>query len=325
MQRIQNAVIFGLLALFSATTLAEESSTVLTKIEGQPFIVQLSNGNEVEWKEVQLFLPLESTVTLSENSCTTISGLKIPYVVPMVTRVFIAYWKTHPRFQGQPVMVYDTDDKKMITKNQSAFVTRGNRASFPDLLKRVGNANPAFADIFDLALKDQWSEGWIACGKNCTSILPAGQTSALIWDENFESNNSQLSMLRSSEISINQVTSRYVDVEFSSTKSKLHFRRPGASYGFSSAFPMGLGYQLQWTFRAPNLMDTDDPVCQMKWDMDFTRIFTRFQELSDKSDDPEKLKTLPIQPYLFRAEDAEDFSIRSIFDPSEYNSEEFKK
>ncbi|MBK9040216.1 MAG: hypothetical protein IPL83_13825 [Bdellovibrionales bacterium] len=70
------------------TGLAEDQNEnpIIVKKVGEPVIIQLANGNTVELKQVERLIPLSSTITLSENSCSNKLGLKWGYVVPVVVK-----------------------------------------------------------------------------------------------------------------------------------------------------------------------------------------------------------------------------------------------
>lgn len=304
-----------------------EKNPIIVKKVGEPVIIELPNGNSVELKQVERMIPLSSTITLSENSCSNRMGLKWGYVVPVIVKSLIPVWKTHSTKQGESVTRFNTEGKINEVASETSLQSRNGRNSlFEADLARIVSQNTHAQEVQRIAIENPSAVGWFECKESCEDVLPKDIT-ALFWDENFETANSELDLTRKSRTTaVNQITSRFEGIPFKVSGNRVEFGRPRKTYGVLSAFlPMGVTYQIQLSFQAPNLVDPDDDLCQMKWDMDFTSIFTRFVRAIDQVRDPEKIKLLELSNYFFRPEDESDPTLKSLFSEWHYLDEEYKK
>ncbi len=139
--------------------------------------------------------------------------------------------------------------------------------------------------------------------------------------------NNELNLTRNSKATaVNQITSRFEGIPLKVSGNRIEFGRPRKTYGVLSAFlPMGVTYQIQLSFQAPNLVDPEDELCQMKWDMDFTSIFTQFTQAFNQVRDTERIKLLELTSYSLRAEDESNSSFSELFSDWTYRGEEYKK
>ncbi|MGE3680273.1 MAG: hypothetical protein AB7G93_01015 [Bdellovibrionales bacterium] len=311
---------------FGQDQTVQNQAPVITKKIGEPVTIHLSNGNIVELKQVETLIPLESTVVLSENSCSSKLGLKWGFVVPVVVRSLVPVWKAHPTKQGQPITRFDSTDKKDVVTSQTSLQSRNNGSSlFESDLARLTHQDPHVQRVKKIALENPSAVGWFDCKDSCNDVLPKGATVALLWDENFEMANDEISMSRSSDPpAVNQMTNRFGGIPLKVNGGRIEFGRPRKGYGiFSNFLPMGVTYQIQLSFQAPNLVEPDDHLCQMKWDVDFTSIFTKFTQATEQVEDPEKIKSVDLKEYMFRAEDEENATLNSMFSESNYRGEEY--
>lgn len=311
------------------TGLAEDQdkSPIIVKKVGEPVIIQLPNGNTVELKQLERLIPLSSTITLSENSCSSRLGLKWGYVVPVIVRSLIPVWKTHPTKRGESVTRFNTDEKRNEVASETSLHSRNGKSSFFEAdLARMISEDMQVQEIQRIAVENPSAVGWFECKDSCEGVLPKDVT-ALLWDENFEMANSELDLTRKSQsTAVNQITSRFEGIPLKVSGNRIEFGRPRKAYGGLSAFlPMGVTYQIQLSFQAPNLFDPDDNLCEMKWDMDFTSIFTQFTQAINQVRDTERIKLLELTNYSFRAEDEANDSFNGLFSDWTFRGEEYKK
>lgn len=311
------------------TSLAEDQdkSPIIVKKVGEPVTIQLPNGNSVELKQVESLIPLSSTITLSENSCSSRLGLKWGYVVPVIAKSLIPVWKSHPTKRGEFVTRFNTAGKTNEVASETSHQSRnGQSVSFETDLARMISQDVRIQEIQKIALENPSAVGWFECKESCEGVVPKDVT-ALLWDENFEMENSELDLTRQSESpKVNQITSRFEGIPLKVNGNRIEFGRPRKMYGIISAFlPMGITYQIQLSFQAPNLVDPNDDLCQMTWDMDFTTIYAQLVQAIDQVTDTERVKLLKLTDYLFRAEDETNPSFKGFFSDWTYKREEYRK
>jgi len=298
---------------------------------GQPIQVNLSNGSVISFKNKEGFAPLKSTLTLSENSCTQELGTKVDFIVPIIWQSLIPYWLKHPSKQGTAVIRHDSSDKKDRVYSNTAFISRvTNTDEFSSHLAQLPTNQIVETDIYQETLKEVTAMGWLECQSDCGQLLPTSK-SVIFWDENFETPNNQVSMVRYRNVpSLNQMTSRLEDVNLTLSREgktqRIFFSRPKNAFGLASFFlPPGITYQVQWTFQAPNLVDVDDPLCQMKWDMDFTRVFTQFTSASETVIDPKLVNIKDLPDYIFDPKDKDRVLFSDMFQTYRWESSEVQK
>ncbi|MBK9040217.1 MAG: hypothetical protein IPL83_13830 [Bdellovibrionales bacterium] len=239
----------------------------------------------------------------------------------------IPIWKTHPSKQGELVTRFNTDEKKYEVASETSLQSRNGRSSFFEAdLARMISQDIQVQEIQRIAVENPSAVGWFECKESCEGVLPKDVT-ALLWDENFEMENRELDLTRKSQTTaVNQITSRFEGIPLKVSGNRIEFGRPRKAYGVISAFlPMGVTYQIQLSFQAPNLVDPDDDLCQMKWDMDFTSIFTEFTQALNQVRDTERINLLELTNYSFRAEDEANASFNGLFSDWTYRGEEYKK
>jgi hypothetical protein len=297
------------------------------KVPGQPFRVIFEDGKTIGFKLKTRFSPLRTSITLSENSCTRMIGTKGEFVIPLVLRGLIAYWIVHPTSQGQAVLEYDSTDKKDEVKSSVAFLTYLSDANFNQTLAQLPTNSIEEPASFAFAKGKSNIFGWFECPKgNCGGLLPK-KTEVLFWDENFELQNEQVRMSRADEgPALNQMSSRLQSLKLIVNNGKIVFAKPARSFGFFSSFlPPGISYQVQWTFPDRNLVEPDDELCQMKWDIDFSRIFTQFTKATEELTEVEKVNLSLYPDYNYEAKDEENLSLNNFFGAHEWEDSQVKR
>jgi hypothetical protein len=309
-----------------AAEIAGNKVKEIIKVPGKPFRVVFYNGKVIGLKLKTTFTPLRSSLVLAENSCTRTIGMKGEFVIPLVLRNLIAYWAVHPTKQGQPVLEWDSDDKKEKVKVSTAFLTRLIDENFEQSVASVPASGIEDAKVLSQTRASQEAFGWFECPQGkCDGLLPKN-TEVLFWDENFETGNSQARMTRNNEPSFTQMTSRLQQLPLTVQGGRINFGRPAKTFGaFAQFLPPGITYQLQWTFRDKNLVEPDDELCQMKWDLDFTRIFTQFTKATESMEDPAKVGVASYPEYDFTAQDEQNLFFSSLFSNDEFEGENVRK
>jgi hypothetical protein len=308
-----------------AAEIAGNKVREIIKVPGQPLRVVFYNGKVIGFKLKTTFTPLRTSLVLAENSCTRTIGMKGEFVIPLVLRNLITYWVAHPTKQGQPVMEWDSDDKKEKVKSSTAFLTRLIDENFEQSMSSVPAEGIEDAKVLKQARASRDAFGWFECPGKCDGLLPKN-TEVLFWDENFETGNSQARMTRNNEPSFTQMTSRLQQLPLTVRGRNVNFGRPAKTFGaFAQFLPPGITYQVQWTFRAENLVEPDDELCQMKWDLDFTRVFTQFTKATESLEDPAKVDLASFPEYGFDSKDEENAFFSSLFSNSDFESEDLRK
>ncbi len=298
----------------------------IIKAPGQPLRVVFEDGKTIGFKLKTGFTPLRTSITLSDNSCTPTIGTKGEFVIPLVLRSLIAFWIVHPTKQGQPVIEYDNQDKREEVKSSTAFLTFLTDPNFFQTVSALPANLIEEPSSFAFARAQNNIFGWFECPKgNCAGLLPK-MTEVLYWDENFETQNSQVRMSMGDEPAINQMSSRLQSLKLKVKEGKVLFGRPAKTFGFFASFlPPGITYQVQWTFKDKNLVEPDDDLCQMKWDLDFTRVFTQFTKATEDTTEVEKVNLSLYPEYNFAAEDEENLFLESLFRKTDWESREVRR
>ena len=297
----------------------------LTKEAGKPVRVLFNDGSEIGFKIREVFTPFQTTATLSDNSCTRDIGTKAHYVAPVMVRAIVPYWTVHATKQGQSVQILDKQDDgtmKLKVDSQPAFYSRVTDKNFSAKLA-LPNLEIANPEIVQTTLANPNEIGWFECLTDCPGLMPKTDK-ILIWDENFEADNDQMSMIQGTNSApINEITNRMQEVPVRLDGRRIFYGPSGRTFGFFGKFlPPGITYQFQWNIRAPNIVDTGDTVCQIKWDLDFSQIFTQFTKLSSLTEDPEKVQITGMREYIFQDEDGSNIFANDIFSESHWSNRE---
>ncbi len=291
------------------------------KTEGRPYRMVFENGYQIGFKLKMAFVPLRSSMILSDNSCTHAIGNRGEIVIPTVHRSLIAYWAKHPTKKDEPVIKKHYDDITEVVFSETAVISRMLNPLYDQLMDEVPVGAIKDEATFAQSKANGETFGWMNCEGTCDGLLPATKQ-ALFWDENFEIQNNQTRMARNSKHpSFNQMTSRLQLVPLKADGRAIIFGQPARTFGPISRFlPPGITYQMQWTFREKNLVITDDDLCQMKWDLDFTRLFTTFIQASESVRDPKKVDAKAYPDYNFTESDVSNEALNSMFSTQSFES-----
>lgn len=209
-------------------------------------------------------------VELSDNTCKPFRRHVCTMVIPFARQYLAAVWKRHPTREGQNVSL--KNDPKTIFGNQ-VFVTRSQNTLFETILSRIP-FSAGQSEKIKSVLADK-SMGRIECDSDLTQSMPNAKE-ITFWDENYEGGNVELAMSEGFGTRVNQNWRRVEGLPTEVQKNILKFSRFKKEYGqFTDYYPLGVSYQLQFTFRASNIIDPDDEACMMKWDVNFTQYFTQ--------------------------------------------------
>lgn len=311
----------------AATPQAKDPNQVsdVVKEAGKPVQIHFNDGRTIQFKILETFAPFHTKATLSDNSCTRNIGLQATYLVPVITRSLVPYWSSHPTKAGQPVVKIDSDDKKAKIAGQTAYYARNNTKDFDSLFAHAGLQVQDQAAL-QSARANSEALGWLECAKECKDVLPAA-AQILFWDENFETNNEQLEMVAGNRSpSINQMTSRMEQMPIHQEGRKIYFSVAQRAYGaFGRLFPPGITYQVQWNFQAENIVNPEDSMCQMAWDLDFTQIFTQFTKLTIENQSADAVKISELPEYLYVEEDGANLYLSYLFTTSNWESSAVQK
>jgi hypothetical protein len=156
--------------------------------------------------------------------------------------------------------------------------------------------------------------GWLDCkGVDCKKILPKNHE-ILYWDENFQTRNVEVVMTKIAKkfVTVNSITARLQHVSLDVQTDRIQFGLPLQSSGFTLIAPPGVSYQIQWNFASPNLVDPDDSFCHMRWDEDFSQIYTQYTAIDEMFSDADKISGATLSEYLYDEADESDISLTFI-------------
>ncbi len=333
------ALWFGLLYIWTAVALAQTTATTtaatvdpnkvktMIKEAGKPVEIVFNDGRVIELKLHEVYHPLKSSMTLSTNTCTRTLGDKMEFVMPLIHRSLIPVWKTHPTKQGQFVLDFDEENKRDEVASDSAFYNPMKAAEFNDRLKALKPTQIDDRPSHNIATQLVGKFGWMDCAGACPATLLPESKTVRFWDENFETGNEGATMVRGmEEISFNQMTSRLQEVDLTLAGDKIYFANPKETFGYLALFfSAGITYQIQWYFEGKNLIDENDSLCEMRWDVDFTRVFTDFTAVGELVTNVEKARTLKLEPYLFDPRDDEHIQLQYPLSASRWEDGELHR
>jgi methionine-rich copper-binding protein CopC len=299
----------------------------MTLEAGKPVEITFNDGRVIQFHVANILTSLHSTLTLSDNSCTTAFNNQTGYVIPMMLKSLIPMWKVHPTKAGEPVTSYDTEDKVDRVASDSSFRTRLNH---PDKFDAEARLIPASQvedkDALDAILANPGTFGFLRCNGDCSPLLPQSRD-LIYWDENFETGSMETSLISGIEApDLNKMSSRLQEMKLSIYGDKIMFGNPKKTFGLFALFlPPGITYQIQWYFQAPNLVQADDQLCQIRWDMDFTQVFDQFTSLGTKTENVEAVKKAAYPVYLYNEADKNDQTLSYMFSTYKWESSEYHK
>lgn len=314
------------MAAESSVTAEPNKIKTFVKEEGKPMEVIFNDGRVIGFKLSYKFMPMRSSLTLSENSCTTAFGKKFEYVVPNIMRAILPYWKVHPKKAGQFVTRYNSDDKVDEVRSEMTHFSRLNDPKFAQRLNDFSEAAVEDKEALRTARAYPDQFGYLNCGTECEGVLPSNRL-VQFWDENFELGAPETMMVTNDDgPSLNQMSSRLQEMQMTVKDGYILFGKPARTYGFFALFfPPGITYQIQWNIQSQNLIDNLDSLCQLRWDMDFTRVFNIFDGASVQVTDIAQANKGQFKIYNFTPDDTSVMSINSLFIDSLWESAEIHK
>jgi hypothetical protein len=256
--------------------LAQNDNSVreITRGEGRPVEIHFKDGRVAKVVRKERLDEFRVPIQLSENSCRAKVGVSCSFVMPFVRQQLAAIWTKHPSRQGLPL---EYAFNQSITFGTQNFITRSQNNLFEKILRRIPVTGDEAARI-KLVLNDK-NMGRIECAPDkadeLSSSLPRTRE-MLYWDENFENGNAELAMSKGFGARVNQTWRRFEGFKLKLEGATLNFSRFTKAYGmFTDYYPMGISYQIQMTFLAPNIIDASEESCALKWDISFTSYFTQ--------------------------------------------------
>lgn len=288
--------------------------------EGKPMRVTYADGRILQVEMNGGLMWFWTYANMSENSCTKKTGVKCKIIIPIEFRQFIARWVKHPTREGQVVVSKRSERaEENDVEGSSTFVSPLQRNEFKRLRDRLAQT-PSRNEMEEkfFAIPEN-TLGWLECGQ---SVFDGQLTDVQYWDENFELQNNEMGFFNSDNPAVNQFSSRLQSVKISEKDGNVYFSVPKRTFGiFSKFLPPGVSYQIQWTVNMPNLIEVGRPTCDVKWDLNFGRIFTQFTALSVTGRPLKDVKVDGFKPYLFDAYDASNISINYFLSRDKWRQE----
>jgi len=238
---------------------------------GSPLDVVYEDGRVATVYRKEKLDEFRAPVVLSENSCKPVVGLKCQFVLPFVRQSFVGIWKSHPSRQGQ-VVRYSADSNTIF--GTQTIITRSQNELFESTLNRMISEGVGSADQNRAAVRDK-TMARLECSGPIDSALPDTRE-IVFWDETFENGNIELSITSGFGARVNLIWQRLEDLPFKingNTMNVGRYKRPYSMY--TDYYPIGVAYVIQMNFKAPNLIEPSDEMCQVKWDVNFTEYFSQ--------------------------------------------------
>lgn len=322
----------ALLFVWAATAVAVETVEpnkikTFAKEEGKPMEVIFNDGRVIGFRVFHRFVPVRSSLTLSDNSCTAAYGQKFEYVIPSIARSILPYWKKHPTKQGRFITVYDEFNKVTEVKSSTAMFTSLNDDSFSTRLREIVASSVEDKEALTIGLANPDAFGYLNCAGDCSGVLPENGT-IQFWDENFEMSGDETMMVENSQNSpsLNQMSSRLQKMQLTIKDGYILFGKPTQTFGFfAKLFPPGITYQVLWSIKSKNLVDSTDSLCQLNWSMDFTRVFNTFDGAFNMVRDVEIATRNNYPEYNFTSSDSKNMSLNDVFSNDTWESSEIHK
>ena len=251
------------------TTQSTKVKTIVRNV-GSPLEIQYEDGRVATVYRKEKLDEFRAPVVLAENSCKPVVGLKCSFVLPLVRQSFAGIWKTHPSRQGQPVQY--AGDKSVIFGTQ-IIITRSQNELFENTLNRMIHEGVGSAEQNRAALRDK-TMARIECTQSLEAAIPNARE-IVYWDETFENGNIELSITSGFGARVNLIWQRLENMEFKvqgGTMNIGRYKRPYSMY--TDYYPIGVAsYVIQMNFKAPNLIEPADEMCQVKWEVNFMDSF----------------------------------------------------
>ena len=290
---------------------------------GKPMVVKYHDNRELQAEDRGGVMWFWTNANMAENTCTRKTGIKCKIVIPIEYKTYIARWTQHPTRQGQVVV---SGSQPNVADNSvvgtSLFVSPLQRDQFRDLLIRL-NKKASRNEIEErIVTLPDGTLGWLECGQ---SVFEGQITEIQYWDENFETGNSEIGFFQSDIPSVNQIVSRLQSVKISERDGNVYFSVPKRSFGiFSQFLPPAVTYQIQWTINKPSLVETGSPTCDVKWDINFGRIFTQFTSLSIAGRPLKEVKVEGFKPYFYEGPGSQSLMSNYFFTRNQWDRQELK-
>lgn len=234
--------------------------------EGRPFEITLDNDTVIEFRHKLKATVMNVPVTMSENSCNTQVGVKCIMHSALVREEHVGFWKVHPTKVGKPVNTSQSGSPNYLDDSQQFSAVDLKFSTVVKTLARKGTLPPSFTKF------EPNQVVWFECEQSLAEM----PENILYWDQNFENGNSEITMDNRQYRQVNKVTDRIRNVKLRGDGKVFAAFSPIVRAASSNGNIPGFAYQIQWTIQAPNLIETEKPVCQIKWDVAFGAVFTQF-------------------------------------------------
>lgn len=255
----------------SATASASNKVRSILRNVGAPLDIVYEDGRVASVYRREKLDEFRAPVVLSENSCKPVVGLKCEFVLPFVRQSFVGIWKTHPQRRGQVVQY--AADKNTIFGTQ-IIITRSQSALFESTLSRMTSEGVGSAERNRNAIHDK-TMARLECSGPLESAMPDTRE-IVYWDETFENGNIELSITSGFGARVNLIWQRLEGLPFKVSGGTLNVARYKRAYSmYTDYYPIGVAYVIQMNFKAPNLIEPSDEMCQIKWDVNFTEYFSQ--------------------------------------------------
>jgi hypothetical protein len=297
----------GLFITVALVAHGDDADRKLIKVPGQPVTVEWQDRAFQVYRYDGL-VPFTTTLTLTSNNCTRRIGDKLNLTVPMAMTTLVALWTKHPRFQGKPVLHYESVDRKAEVNSLYDFVS-SNSPFYMSTLQRI-QAPAAKRVPFEKIAERPGTVAWMDCPKGCAKLLPKPSATMLTWDQVFEGSTFALGVSAMEYKTINLMDSRVTGMKAVSSANQIFLKFDADTNVLRAddqTFLLGVAYQLVWTFASPSLDEPGVQQCQMKWDVDFTQIFRQFTDAQNPLLEPRLFDSSKVSPYLYDPDDETRF------------------
>lgn len=275
----------------------------ITQDVGAPVLIKYNNGTVAQMLRKEKVDEFRTPISLSENSCKTMKNLSCQLVVPYVRQQFAAVWKNHPTRQGLP-LEYSFDQK--MTYGRQLFITRAQNELYETALKRIEAADPKARQALNYKPLAR-----IECDGDISTALPAS-SEILFWDETYEAGLSELVMTDEGYVRVTLNNNRSENLGIQQSGKVLHINRYRVAYGdYNLQYPLGMSYSSQLIFRAPNIDEPKNELCEVKWLVNFSIYFQQVSALLRNADN-QPFNPAGYTSYIYSLENSNYFS-REIF------------
>lgn len=235
------------------------ATPTIVKPEGAPMRIDFSDGRSAEFVIQKVKTKFTTSLRLLENTCKPLQVAHCKISFPYISSTVSTKWTSHPTNKGELVQMLREKDFAVEVQGSSKFTLYSGDKTIPTL------ENSPFGELScDTNEWLPWKEG------------SKGQRKAMItlWDEDFETINEEFSYHRRLDPpSFNAFTARFDEVPLFEAGQRILMGGPESlTKRFFVEFPL-LAYRLQLTFMSPNLTEPEDGACQVKMEVDFSKVF----------------------------------------------------